>query len=482
MLNRKIKNGAVIASIIIVFTGCNSLEKVEKTANRNTPENYYNPQDSTNSAAIEWKEFFTDPYLNALIDTALSHNQELNIMRQEIAVHRNEVRAKKGEILPSVNIGAGADVDHPGRYTARGASEATTDIRPGQAMPEPMTNLVLGANATWEVDIWRKLRNAKQSAIERYLSSVEGKNFMVTNLISEIANAYYELLAYDNEMSIVQQNIQIQSNALAIVKLQKQAARVTELAVQKFEAEVAHTKSLQYEIKQDIVETENRLNFLLGRFPQPIDREAGNFIDLTPDTIYSGIPSQLLANRPDIRQAEHELAATKLDVMVARASFYPSLSINAGVGFQAFNAAYFFKTPQSLLYTMAGDLVAPLINRNALKAQYYSANAKQLQAIFNYEQTILNAYVEVVNQLSKMDNLKNSFELKSQEVAALNKSIELSNSLFQSARADYMEVLMTQRDALESRFELIATKQEQMSAFVDMYQALGGGWSEQVDQ
>ena len=405
----------------------------------------------------------------------------MNIIRQEIAVHRNEVRAKKGEILPSVNIGAGADIDHPGRYTARGASEATTDIIPGQEMPDPMTNLVIGANATWEVDIWHKLRNAKQSAIERYLSSVEGKNFMVTNLISEIANAYYELLAYDNEMDIVQQNIKIQSNALAIVKLQKQAARVTELAVQKFEAEVAHTKSLQYEIKQDIVETENRLNFLLGRFPQHIDREAGNFIDLNPDTIYSGIPSQLLANRPDIRQAEHELAAAKLDVMVARASFYPSLSINAGVGFQAFNAAYFFKTPQSLLYTMAGDLVAPLINRNALKARYYSANAKQLQAIYNYEQTILNAYVEVVNQLSKMDNLKNSFELKSQEVAALTKSIELSNSLFQSARADYMEVLMTQRDALESKFELIATKQEQMGAFVDMYQALGGGWSDQKD-
>jgi NodT family efflux transporter outer membrane factor (OMF) lipoprotein len=481
MLDRKIKNGAVIATILLAFTACNSLEKVEKTANRNTPENYNNPQDSTNSAAIEWKEFFTDPYLNALIDTALSHNQELNIIRQEIAVHRNEVRAKKGEILPSVNIGAGADIDHPGRYTARGASEATTDIIPGQEMPDPMTNLVIGANATWEVDIWHKLRNAKQSAIERYLSSVEGKNFMVTNLISEIANAYYELLAYDNEMDIVQQNIKIQSNALAIVKLQKQAARVTELAVQKFEAEVAHTKSLQYEIKQDIVETENRLNFLLGRFPQHIDREAGNFIDLNPDTIYSGIPSQLLANRPDIRQAEHELAAAKLDVMVARASFYPSLSINAGVGFQAFNAAYFFKTPQSLLYTMAGDLVAPLINRNALKARYYSANAKQLQAIYNYEQTILNAYVEVVNQLSKMDNLKNSFELKSQEVAALTKSIELSNSLFQSARADYMEVLMTQRDALESKFELIATKQEQMGAFVDMYQALGGGWSDQKD-
>ena len=148
----------------------------------------------------------------------------------------------------------------------------------------------------------------------------------------------------------------------------------------------------------------------------------------------------------------------------------------SGIGLQVFDSKYLFKTPESLLYSITGDLVAPLINRNAIKASYYSANAKQIQAVYNYEKTILNAYVEVVNQLSKIENMAKIYDFKSQQVEALNQSVVISNDLFSSARADYMEVLLTQRDALESKFDLIETKMEQMSALVNIYRALGGGW------
>jgi outer membrane protein TolC len=160
---------------------------------------------------------------------------------------------------------------------------------------------------------------------------------------------------------------------------------------------------------------------------------------------------------------------------VAKARFYPSLSISAGVGYQAFNPSYLVK-PESLLYSLAGELAAPLINRNAIKAEYYSANSKQVQAVYNYERTILNAYVEVANQVAKISNTEKAYDLKSKQVDALNQSIDISNDLFMSARADYMEVLMTQRDALESKFELIETKMQQMNATVNIYRALGGGW------
>jgi len=195
-----------------------------------------------------------------------------------------------------------------------------------------------------------------------------------------------------------------------------------------------------------------------------------------PDNLQTGIPSQLLTNRPDIRQAELELAAAKLDVQVAKAQFYPSLGISAGVGYNAFSPTYLFHTPESVLYSLAGELVAPLINRNAIKAAYSNANAKQIQAVYNYEKTIVNAYVEVANQVSKIDNLQKSYELKSKQVDALTQSITISNDLFRNARADYMEVLLTQRDALESKFELIETRMAQMKAKVNIYQALGGGW------
>ncbi|MEQ9442044.1 MAG: efflux transporter outer membrane subunit [Cyclobacteriaceae bacterium] len=477
MFKRIIYQCVGVACLALSVSACKTPALVEKTANTDVPARFNDSQDTTNMARVVWQDYFTDPYLTALIDTALSNNQELNITLQEIEVARNEVRARKGEYLPFVDIRAGAGVDKVGRYTYRGATEATTEIEPGREMPDPYKDYFIGAFATWEVDIWHKLRNAKKAAVSRYLSSVEGKNFMVTNLIAEIANSYYELLALDNQLDIVKQNIQIQTNVLKIVRMQKAATRVTELAVRRFEAQVLNTQSLQYGIQQDITETENRINFLVGRYPQPIERNTQTFSELVPETVQAGIPSQLLANRPDIKEAELELAAAKLDVQVARARFYPSLGISAGVGFRAFDPTYLIKTPESLLYSLAGDLMAPLINKNEIKATYFGANAKQIQAVYNYERTILNAYIEVANQVSNISNLEQSYDLKSKEVQALTESVTISNSLFRSARADYMEVLLTQREALESKFELIETKKEQMNAVVNIYQALGGGWN-----
>jgi multidrug efflux system outer membrane protein len=215
---------------------------------------------------------------------------------------------------------------------------------------------------------------------------------------------------------------------------------------------------------------------LLGRFPQQVQRSHDNFVNLVPSVIQAGIPSQLLENRPDVREAENNLAAARLDVQVARANFYPSLSLDAGLGLRAFNPAYIAKLPESLIASLAGNLAGPLINKNAIKATYASANAKQIQAVYNYERTVLNAYIEVANQLSNISNLVNSYDLKLKEVEALNQSVTISNRLFTSARADYMEVLLTQRDALESRFDLIETRMQQMNATVSIYRALGGGW------
>lgn len=468
-----------IVCVLLTFTGCKTPELVQKTENKNVPSAYTangTAQDTVSSASMKWKQYFTDKYLAALIDTALVNNQELNITLQEIEIARSEVRARKGEYLPSIGLRAGASVDKVGRYTSKGASEATTDIMPGKEMPEPLQDYMVGAYATWELDIWNKLHNAKKSAVSRYLATVEGKNFVITNLISEVATSYYELLALDSQLEIVKKNIDIQNNALEIVKYQKQATRVTELAVRRFEAQVLNTKSLQYDIQQRITETENRINFLLARYPQPIERSRESFEDLAPGLASAGIPSQLLANRPDVRQAELNLAAAKLDIKVAKARFYPSLSISAGVGYNAFDPSYLIK-PKSLLYSIGGDLMAPLINRNAIKAAYITANAKQVQAVYDYERTILNAYIEVANQVSKIGNLEKSYDFKSKEVQALTESIEISNNLFRSARADYMEVLLTQRDALESRFDLIETKMQQMHAKVTIYRALGGGWN-----
>lgn len=462
--------------LFILLTGCGIPNSVTRKENKNVPGTYMGGTDTTNSANLPYNKFFSDTLLTALIDTALMNNQELNITIQEIEAVRAEIRARKGEYLPFVNLGAGVGAEKPSRYSRDGALEAQNQILTGQAFPDPLTDYQMGAFAHWEIDIWKKLRNAKKAAVQRYLSSVEGKNFMVTNIVAEIANSYYELIALDRQLEIVDQNIKIQESALQIVRLQKQATKVTELAVKRFEAQVLNTKGLRFKIRQQIVETENRINFLVGRFPQHVARNSDEFTSQPIQVVNSGLPSFLLLNRTDIKQAEYALAASKLDVKVARARFYPSLDLAAGVGFQSFKPTYFFQSPEAILYNFGGDLMAPLINRNALFADYQKASAEQKAAIFKYEQTILQAYIEVVNRMNLIDNLQQGYTLKFQEVQALQQSVVISANLFRSARADYMEVLLTQRDALEQRFELIELKLNQFQAMINVYQALGGGW------
>ncbi|AOZ99182.1 TolC family protein [Flavobacterium commune] len=473
-----LRSGITLTLATLVFQSCVPT-KITRETKDTLPDNFQNvvSTDTTNSAKIKWKEFFNDAQLAALIDTALVNNQELNIMLQQVDIAKNEIQARKGEYLPFVGIQAAAEVEKVGRYTSQGANDANTDIKPGEEFPEPLKNYKVGAFATWEVDVWKKLRNAKKAAVIEYLSSVEGKNFMVTNLIAEIADSYYELQALDNKLEILTQNLELQNNGLRTIRLQMQAAKATALGVKRLEAEVYKNTGELYSVKQEIIEAQNKLNFLIGRSPQAIQRDSEHFIDQKIDTVYSGIPSQLLTNRPDIRRAEYELQAAKLDTQVARANFYPSFTLRAGVGLESFKTKYLTTMPESLLYGLAGDMVAPLINRNAIKAQYYNANDKQLQAVFDYEKTVLNAHIEVLNGLSKIENLRQSYIQKEQQVAALKNSIEITNKLFSAARADYMEVLLTQRDALESKLQLVETKKDQMTARVNIYKSLGGGWN-----
>lgn len=460
----------------IVWLGaCKTPAITAKTERTTTPSTYTGGTDTLNVARMNWRAYFKDPYLIELIDTALLNNQELSIMMQEIEMSKNEVMARKGEYLPFLNFRGGAGPERAGKYTWDGFSEDDLKEHPEKG-PKYIGDFMAGAYFSWELDVWHKLRNARKSAALHYLSGIEGRNFTVTNIIAEIAASYYELLALDNMMSIVRQNIELQSSAVQIVKLEKDAAKLSQLAVNRFEAQLLNTRNLQYDIAQRMVETENRIHFLTGRFPYPIKRDTTSFSLPMADQLKAGIPSQLLSNRPDIRQAELQLQAAKIDVHVARANFYPSFSLNAGLGFRAFNPLHVIR-PESIIYNLAGDMVAPLINKNAIKATYFNANARQIQTVYEYELSILNAHIEVINQLSKIENYSKSFDTKSKEAEMLAQSVVISNKLFRSARADYLEVLLTQREALDSRLELIEIRLKQLEAKVSLYRSLGGGWN-----
>lgn len=481
MENSKIKNIFIALALSLVLASCKApMATVIKDEVKETiPQNFNQEEQqdaNNNSGTTPWRQFFTDPNLVSLIETALKNNQDLLITLQEIEIAKSGVLAKKGKLSPTVSAAVGAGLKKAGRYTSEGAGDASTEMEPGKPIPDPLGNFEGGLMANWEIDIWKKLRNEKESAVAHYLSTVEGKNFVLSNLIEEVADDYYELLALDNQLDIIQQYIKLQQKALEISKIQKEAAAATELAVKKFEAELAKSKATEYTIRQQITEKENEINALLGRYPQPIIRAKENFMSTIPQTIYTGIPSQLLANRPDIKQAELELKASKLDVQAARKEFYPSLEISATLGLEAFKPSYLVKMPESIAYNLVGELAGPLINKSAIKANFQTADAKQVQALYEYDKTILNAYLDVANLMSKIKNIDQYYQLKSQETQALDQSIDIANQLFKNSRADYLEVLLNQRDALDAKMELIEAKEKQLSTVVDIYKSLGGGW------
>ena len=462
--------------LLLVLSGCGIPSLSLPKPGPPLPPSFNGATTAENSSQVPTEEFFNDPNLLGLIDQALFGNQELRILAQDIAIANNEVLRRRGTYLPFVTFGSGASLDKLSTFTPQGADLSQIVSPAGQPFPNPLPNFLVAADVSWQIDIWRQLRNARDAAGLRYLGTTDGWNYVVTRLVAEIAENYYKLMALDKQLETLDGTIALQEQSLLVAKAQKEGARGTELGVQRFLAEVRKNQSQKLIIRQEVIETENRINFLVGRYPQPVERVSAQFIDLQLQTLRVGVPSELLQNRPDIRQAERELAATGLDVRVARASFYPKLTITSGVGYEAFNTRYLFFTPESLIYGVAGNMVAPLINKTAIRADYLNANAKQLQSLYAYQRTILNAFTEVINRVSKVQNYGESIELKKQQLASLEAAVDVANKLFQNARVEYIDVLFAQRDRNDARLVLIDTKQEQLSAIVNAYQALGGGW------
>jgi multidrug efflux system outer membrane protein len=441
------------------------------------PDTYIGVTHAENSAQTGIGEFFSDPVLTRLIVNGLVENQELRIRNQEIEIALNEILARRGMLFPLLSIGARGGFDRTSRFTPLGAAEDQLTYPVGGKFPDPLPNVALTTGLWWQPDIWRQLRNSRDAAIHRYYEAIEQRNFLITRLVAETAENYYELAALDKRLEFLDQTIAIQETSLELAESFKKAGRGTELGVQRFLAEVRKNESQRLIVRQQIIEAENRINFIVGRYPQRVERAAWDYIDLDSRSVRVGVPVDLLQNRRDVRAAEREIAASGLDVAVARANFYPKLIISARVGYEAFSPKYLFD-PGAFIAGTAGELVAPLVNRAAIQAEYRTANARQIQAVIEYQQTLLTAFTEVVNSMTKAENYRGSVGIKQQQIKSLEASVSVATDLFQRKHPDveYMDVLFAQRDLLEARTVLLETKQQQLSAIVRTYQALGGGF------
>lgn len=462
---------------LLAMSACKTPSELADIKTPKLPVQYesVSTSDTISSAKVSWRKFVTDTTLAGLIETGLKNNFDALIAYQRLEMAQSDIRGAKGALLPSVSITAEAAQRKWGLYTMDGAGNASTYIREDEIVPEHLPDYFLGFRASWEVDIWGKLKSKKAGALARYLASVEGRNYVYTNIIAEITTAYFELVALDNELEIIQNTIQLQEQALKMVTIQKESGAANDLAVRQIEAQVLNSQGLALQVKQDIVATENRLNLLLGRVAEPIQRNSDFFDSALPPQIDAGVPAGLLVNRPDVRQAEYQLRAARADVKSARAAFLPNLTINGTLGFQSYKPSLLFLTPESMAYTLVGNLLAPVVNRSALKANFAYANAAQLEALYQYQRTVLTGYAEVSTQYSQLETIKAQTELKTREVEVLDRSVEISDDLFRTGRATYVEVILAQSNALIAKRDLVQLKKLKHITSIQLYKALGGG-------
>lgn len=463
--------------LVLLSPGCKQLKAPVQVDTQPLPTTFSSSDgDTIQFQRIPWKKHYKDTLLIALIDEALIHNFDLLDVVQRIEIAKAGVKNAQGSLLPQLSPSINGGMRRFGLYTMDGAGNITTEITPGQIVPINLPDIFIGTQASWEVDIWGKLRNAKKANLASVLAEQEVKNTIITNLVHDIAQAYFELIALDIELKIIQDFIKKQEEALEVAKIKMESARGNQLAVEQFRAQLLNAQSLEYEYLQRIIETENLINFLIGRYPQKIERSDEELFGQTPELAGIGTPQQLLLNRPDIREANLRVQADHYNRQSAKAAFYPNLDITAGFGYQAFDPSLLFLTPTSIAYTLLGGLTAPLLNRNALKAAFETATAEQKASMIAYNRIITNAVIEVNNVISEIENIDNIHRLKTEQELAAESAVAISMELFNTGKADYLDFIFAQQNALQVQIELIEIKQRRWSSRAKLYKHLGGGW------
>jgi NodT family efflux transporter outer membrane factor (OMF) lipoprotein len=420
--------------------------------------------DTATMAAMPWQTLFADTILKALISEGLSQNLNLKTAVQKIVEAQAAFNQSKGALLPNVSGNASA--------TRSKLSLASLDYPPGTVVNTVTTTYQLGLSTSWEADIWGQLNSAKKSAYANMLQTDAAKKAIQTQLIADIADNYYSLLALDKELEITNATLKNRMKDMETMKALKEAAIVNGAAVVQSEANRYGVEVSIPDIKRNIRETENALDILLGRPPGPIMRK--RLDEEQPFTnLQTGIPSQLLQNRPDVQQAEYGFRAAFENVNLAKTNFYPQLTLTASGGFSNLQLKDFFLN--SVFYNIAAGLTQPIFNQGINKAKLKTAQAQQLEALYNFQQTLLVAGQEVSNALYAYETAVEKDGARHNQIVALQKSVDYTEQLLKySSATNYTDVLTSEQSLLAAQLSGVNDRLQQLQAVVDLYRALGG--------
>ena len=419
--------------------------------------------DSVSLATLPWTDLFRDKHLQGYIQRGLENNPDVQIAVQNILIAEQYLKQGKAGYYPSLSATAG--------FTR---TKNSPNSQFGSLFSEPIEQFQLSGSLSWEADIWGKIRSTKRAAQATYLQSTAAHRAITTRLIASLATTYYQLLALDKQESIAVLTFGSRKNSLETIQALKAAGQVTEVAVKGAEAQVYATEIILIDLRKNIRLLENSFCILLGEAPHALARGSLDAQELNPG-LSTGVPSQLLSNRPDVMQSEYALVNAFELTNVARASLYPTLSLGANGGFQSLEAATWLNT-SSLFSQLLGSLTQPLLNGRQLKTQLKVSEARRQQALLDFRKAMLTAGREVSDALYEFNAQTDIAEARRHELVALSQAEAFSEELLNYGLADYLEVLTARQNALNTELRLIDAQYGQLSALVELYRALGGGW------
>ena len=455
----------ILGAVPLLLASCFAAKEYERPQEL-IDETYYRTdaieQDSINMAVVSWRELFSDPILQGHIETGLENNIDIRVALQQILAAEANFKQGKAGYFPTLD--ATAQMTH---------QELSSNSQFG-GLFSSLDQYELSASLSWEADIWGKIRSNKRAFGAQYLQTVEAHKAVKTQLVAMIASSYYQLLALDEQLRVTEETIETRSSSLETTKALKEAGNVTEVGVKQTEAQLYTAQALRIDLINEIRLLENSFSVLLGQQPGAIERDGLRNQEIET-SLKTGVPAQLLVNRPDVRASEFALINAFELTNVARSNFYPSLTLSATGGLQALQIDELFDT-NSLFATIIGGLTQPIFNRRSIKTQYEVAQAQQEQARLQFKQALLTASREVSDALYTYEAATEKLDVKRKEFEAYNTATEYSEELLDNGLANYLEVLTARENALNSSLDLINTRLTQLQSVVDLYEALGGGW------
>jgi multidrug efflux system outer membrane protein len=460
-------------ALIAALAGCAVGPDYQRPEIVAPPKYRYEDAQASATANTVWWTLFGDKELERLIGIALAESKDVLIAAARVEEYYGRYGVQRGQQFPQVGLQA-----EGGRQRASRESNPTLQLFPGASLTNDFYSVDLGVS--FELDLWGKLRRGTEAARADLLAIEENRRTVILTLVSAVATSYVNLLNLDRQLDISRDTVRTRAESLRIFELRFKGGTISEIELQQLRSEYETALATIPNLEKQIAQQESNLSVLLGRNPGPIVR-GGTLGKLLLPAVPSGLPSELLERRPDIRQAEQQLAAANARIGVAKAAFFPTISLTGLLGVASMDLSNLF-TRDARTWTFAGAISQPIFTGGTLTGQLQVSEAQQKQALYFYQQAIQTAFSEVENSLVDQAKTREQAAAQTRQVEALARYAYLARLRYDNGYTSYIEVLDSERSLFQAQLQLTQTQGLLYVALINLYKALGGGWVDAAEE